>query len=58
MSDDTRLSLEVMARCPEGITDIELDAIIDEAIKIHGSAAAAIEALTLGYVKIATPEEK
>ena len=53
LSDDTRLALEIVARHPKGLTEQELDAIVDEAIQIHGSAAAAIEALKLGCAEIA-----
>jgi hypothetical protein len=56
LSDDTRLTLEVMARCQKrGLTDIELDTIMDELIELHGNAAAAIEAIKLGYTEIREP---
>jgi hypothetical protein len=51
MDDDTRLSLEIAARCPEGLTDNELDWLVDEAIELYGSACAAVTALKRGEIE-------
>jgi hypothetical protein len=56
LSDDHRLSIEIMSRCSKGLTGIELDSLINGLVAHRGSAAAAIEAIKLGYTEIREPK--
>jgi hypothetical protein len=53
LSDDTRLTLEIMAQHPKGLTEREANVLVDTAIDLYGgNTTAALEAFKLGEVKI------